>query len=77
VSRDLRKQAKRIDDDLARITRRVDAAQADADAARQRELVTICEWFALCDHAATGTMTHPILGEVPICDRCRAKVESL
>jgi hypothetical protein len=74
---DLRKQAKRIDDDLARITRRVDAAQVKADAARQRELVTICEWFALCDHEATSLMPHPILGEVPICERCRAKVESL
>lgn len=36
-----------------------------------------CEWFALCDHPATGTMPHPILGDVPICDRCRAKVEAM
>jgi hypothetical protein len=39
--------------------------------------VTVCEWFALCDHEATGTMSHPVLGAVPICDRCRLKVEAL
>lgn len=32
-----------------------------------------CEWFALCDREATGFIAHPILGTVPICDRCRAK----
>lgn len=37
----------------------------------------MCEWFALCDHEATGTRSHPVLGEVPICDRCAAKVEAL
>lgn len=37
----------------------------------------LCEWFALCDHLATGTMPHPILGPVPICDRCRGKVDAL
>lgn len=37
----------------------------------------ICQWFALCDHPATGTISHPILGDVPICDRCSAKVEAL
>lgn len=31
---------------------------------------TYCEWFALCDRAATGTTPHPILGAVPTCDRC-------
>ena len=33
-----------------------------------------CEWFALCDNYATHTKTHPVLGEVPICDRCEALV---
>ena len=33
----------------------------------------MCEWFALCDHEATGTLPHPVLGDVPICDRCRAR----
>ena len=49
----------------------------DTAAELAAELVTPCEWFALCDHEATGTMAHPILGDVPICDRCRAKVEAL
>ena len=31
-----------------------------------------CKWFALCENAATGALAHPILGDVPICDRCRA-----
>ncbi|AYR01207.1 hypothetical protein SEA_SCARLETT_40 [Mycobacterium phage Scarlett] len=37
----------------------------------------VCEWFALCDHEATSTEAHPILGEVPICDRCKAKLDRL
>jgi len=31
-----------------------------------------CEWFALCDNVATGERKHPILGNVPVCDRCHA-----
>lgn len=30
----------------------------------------ICQWFALCTNEATQTISHPILGEVPTCDRC-------
>lgn len=37
----------------------------------------VCRWFALCDHQATSTMPHPILGAVPICDRCRKNVEAM
>ena len=33
-----------------------------------------CAWFALCDNPATGTLPHPILGDVLVCDRCRAIV---
>lgn len=36
-----------------------------------------CEWFALCERKAEGTLSHPILGEVPICRECRAKYERL
>lgn len=36
----------------------------------------ICEWFALCDHDATKYRPHPVLGEVPICDRCDERIES-
>jgi hypothetical protein len=37
----------------------------------------LCEWFALCRNQASGTLAHPVLGEVAICDRCRAKVERI
>ena len=30
----------------------------------------VCMWFAACDNPATGTTPHPILGDVPTCDRC-------
>lgn len=36
-----------------------------------------CAWFALCDHTATSLEPHPVLGDVPICDRCREKNERL
>ncbi len=32
-----------------------------------------CQWFAGCDNAATGSAAHPILGNVPTCDRCHAR----
>jgi hypothetical protein len=34
-----------------------------------------CEWYALCTNLAVGTTPHPILGDVPICERCAAKHE--
>ena len=37
----------------------------------------VCEWFALCENPATREHPHPVLGSVPICDRCAAKVEAL
>jgi hypothetical protein len=36
-----------------------------------------CRWWAMCTNVATGTMSHPVLLVVPICDRCRDKVEQL
>src|ERR1044072_1896475 len=39
--------------------------------------IVLCEWFAQCLNDATGTEPHPILGDVPICDRCRTKNEAL
>lgn len=33
----------------------------------------LCEWYALCMNPAEGTVTHPILGEVPTCSRCAGK----
>lgn len=35
-----------------------------------------CEWFLLCENEATTTEPHPILGDVPICERCAAKVKA-
>ncbi|GMA42418.1 hypothetical protein [Mobilicoccus caccae] len=29
-----------------------------------------CQWFALCPNPPAGTIAHPILGEVPACQRC-------
>lgn len=40
-------------------------ATADLDALE-------CAWFAGCGRPATGTTPHPILGDVPTCDRCAA-----
>lgn len=37
--------------------------------------VMICEWFALCTNPAAGTVTHPILGEVPTCERCATMLD--
>lgn len=37
--------------------------------------VTVCEWFALCDHASAGVVRHPILGDVPTCERCATKLD--
>ena len=42
-----------------------------------REPAQLCAWFALCVRRATATRAHPILGAVPICTRCDAKVEWL
>ena len=42
----------------------------------QRKPHGICSWFVLCIRPATGSMSHPTLGDVPICERCRAKVEA-
>jgi hypothetical protein len=31
---------------------------------------TPCKWFARCENAAVTTQSHPVLGDVPICQRC-------
>lgn len=36
-------------------------------------IIRVCEWYALCVNVAVGTTKHPILGDVPICDRCANK----
>lgn len=37
----------------------------------------MCEWFALCQNPATQAQSHPILGDVLICDRCKEKYDRL
>lgn len=32
-----------------------------------------CQWYAMCANDATTTERHPILGDVPICQRCKDK----
>ena len=49
--------------------------KAERDAVRKlvAELVRtygLCEYFAGCTRAAEGTVAHPILGQVPTCQRC-------
>lgn len=36
-----------------------------------------CEWFALCDRPAVAVLEHPVLQLVPVCERCRARVEAM
>lgn len=36
-----------------------------------------CKWFLSCENAATRTRPHPILGDVPICERCNAKMDRI
>lgn len=39
-------------------------------------MVIMCEWFAKCDRPADGVMPHPILGDVPCCERCARVVDA-
>lgn len=34
-----------------------------------------CEWYALCPNPADGTVKHPVLGDVPTCQRCADRFE--
>lgn len=38
--------------------------------ARTPDETVTCAWYALCANPSVGTVSHPILGDVPICDRC-------
>jgi hypothetical protein len=31
----------------------------------------MCSWFLMCGLPATRNQFHPLLGQVPICDRCQ------
>jgi hypothetical protein len=34
-----------------------------------------CEYFALCTNPADGVTKHPVLGDVPTCQRCAGKFD--
>ena len=36
-----------------------------------------CMWFAKCPNPANGLREHPVLDQVPICQRCDDKVERM
>lgn len=42
-----------------------------------RRAPVICSWWALCENPAATTEPHPILGDVPICARCQAKLRAM
>jgi hypothetical protein len=35
----------------------------------------MCQWFLMCTNEAIATVRHPILGDVPVCARCKAFAE--
>jgi hypothetical protein len=45
--------------------------------ARERKAKTECRWFLRCENPATTTRKHPILGDVPICERCNSKMKEI
>ncbi len=49
--------------------------QSKRAAVPQSDRSTVCEWFAYCENRATLTMPHPVLGGVPICERCASRPE--
>lgn len=38
---------------------------------------TECQWYLLCTNEATLLEPHPILKQVPICQRCKDKVDKI
>lgn len=60
--------------------------EAFGDASAAHQTVTIdgvtysaqdgpCEWFARCTRTAAGFVAHPIIGPVPTCAECAAKLD--
>lgn len=38
-------------------------------------LTTPCEWMVLCFNPTANAANHPIIGLVPVCDRCATRFE--
>lgn len=38
-------------------------------------MAPVCEWFAFCTRESSGVVEHPILGDVPTCERCANKLD--
>ena len=36
-----------------------------------------CEWFLLCTNEATTTRRMPVLGDVPVCQQCADRADSI
>ena len=36
----------------------------------KKPAVQLCQWFLRCGRPATGLTPHPVLIQVPTCDRC-------
>ena len=39
----------------------------------EAKMTTICEYYALCTNQTDRGTRHPVLGEVPTCQRCADK----
>jgi hypothetical protein len=52
-------------------------AEQRAKGALTVEEIPACQWFALCPNEAVTMRPHPILGEVPICERCDERISAL
>lgn len=56
---------------VARFTRAHDERRAwYLSAATLAKPAQACQWFARCGRPATCTTPHPVLGDVPTCQRC-------
>lgn len=55
----------------------IDEATNLPDGSTPGGMTWLCEWFAACKNEAVKARPHPILGDVPICQRCDDLVERL